>query len=97
MVLRNSILSRSQFADGIIDDFKLLGRIRDIIIVYFDLQHVLKDLFGVNLNLKKSSLLCLQIHTILDPASSLEQIYQQIHQMCLIPRAVATLGTILVG
>jgi hypothetical protein len=30
---------------GIIDDFKLLGRIRDIIIIYFDLQRVLKDLF----------------------------------------------------
>jgi hypothetical protein len=61
---------------GIIDDFKLLGRIHDIIIIYFDLQRVtvLKDLFGVTLNLKKSSLLCLQLHTILDPVSSLEPI-----------------------
>ena len=80
---------------GIVDDFKLLGRIRDIISIYFDLQHVLKDLFGVNLNLKKSSLLCLQMHTILDPASSLEPIYQQFPQMRLIP--VATQGTIIVG
>ncbi len=84
---------------GIVDDFKLLvlGRIRNIISIYFYLQHVLKDLFGVNLNLKKSSLLCLQMHTIqvLDPASSLEPIYQQFPQMHFIP--VATQGTITVG
>ncbi len=45
---------------AIIDDLSLLGTIRDIVIIYIDLKTVLKSLFGLTLNVKKSSLLCLQ-------------------------------------
>ncbi len=44
--------------------------------------------------MKKSSLLCLQLHTIVDPASSLEPIYCQLLELRKIP--VTTQGTVIV-
>ncbi len=78
----------------IVYDLNLLGAIQDVVVVYMDLKIILKDLFGVNLNLKKSSLL-LQLHTVVDPAASMEPIFQQLPDLRPIP--VATHGTVIVS
>jgi hypothetical protein len=80
---------------AIVDDISLLGTIREIVIIYVDLKIVLLDLFGVTLNLKKSSLLCLQLHTVVDPVASLETVFQQLPDLRTIP--VAAQGTVIVG
>ena len=55
---------------GIVDDLNLLGKIRDCVIIYFDLKILFKNLFGTDLNMQKSSLLALQMHTVIDPTST---------------------------
>jgi hypothetical protein len=80
---------------GIVDDLKLLGNISDGIIIYFDLKDVFKQLFGTDLNLQKSSLLSLQLNTVVDPPATLEPLYLQLLELREIP--VATKGTVIVG
>ena len=63
---------------AIVDDITFLGSIRDTACIYFELKIVLKEIFGINLNLRKSSLLLLQLHTVVDPVSFMEPIYQML-------------------
>jgi hypothetical protein len=51
--------------------------------------------FGVDLNLQKSSLLALQLHTVMDPVSDLEPVYQQLPDLRQVP--LVTKGTVVVG
>ena len=66
---------------GIVDDLDLLGTIRDCVIIYFDLKVLFKELFGTDLNMQKSSLLALQMHTVIDPTSTLEPLYVQLPEL----------------
>ncbi len=65
---------------AIVDNLNLLGAIRDITVIYFELEYVLKEVFGIKLNLQKSSLL-LQLHSVADPVSFMEPVYQQLPQL----------------
>ncbi len=56
---------------------------------------MLKEVFGITLNLRKSSLLLLQLHTVVDPVSFMEPIYQQLPELRQLP--LATKGTRIVG
>ena len=80
---------------GIVDDLDLLGKISDCVIIYFELKALFKDLFGTDLNMQKSSLLALQMHTVIDPTSTLEPLYVQLPELRNIP--VVTQGTVVVG
>jgi hypothetical protein len=51
--------------------------------------------FGVDLNLQKSSLLALQLHTLMDPVSDMEPVYQQLPDLRQVP--LVTKGTVVVG
>ena len=66
---------------AIVDDIKVLGTVRDGVPIYFELKTVLKTVFGVDLNLQKSSLLALQLHTVVDPVSALDPIYMQLPEL----------------
>ena len=80
---------------GIVDDLNLLGKICDCVIIYFDLKILFKNLFGTDLNMQKSSLLALQMHTVIDPTSTLEPLYVELPELRNIP--VVTKGTVIVG
>ena len=80
---------------AIVDDITFLGSIRDTACIYFELKIVLKEIFGINLNLRKSSLLLLQLHTVVDPVSFMEPIYQMLPEIRQLP--LATTGTRIVG
>jgi hypothetical protein len=73
----------------------LLGSIREITVIYFELKIVLKEVFGVHLNLQKSSPLALQLHSVVDPVSFMEPIYHQCPDLRLIPFSVQ--GTVILG
>jgi hypothetical protein len=80
---------------AIADDIKLLGTIQHAATIYFEVKTVLKIVFGVDLNLQKSSLLALQLHTVMDPVSDLEPVYQQLPDLRQEP--LVTKGTVAVG
>jgi hypothetical protein len=56
---------------AIISDVKLLAQLP----IYFELNIVLKAVFGVKLNLQMFSLLALKLQIVVDPVSDLEQKY----------------------
>ncbi len=60
-----------------------LGKLQDCVIIYFDLKVPFKELFGTDLNMQKSSesLLALQMHTVIDPTSTLEPLYVQLPEL----------------
>jgi hypothetical protein len=62
---------------AIVDIINLLGSFRETTVFYFELNIVLKEVIGVQLNLQESSLLALQLHLVVDPVSFMEPIYQQ--------------------
>ncbi len=80
---------------GIVDDLDLLEKIQDCVIVYFELKVLFKELFGTDLNMQKSSLLALQMHTVIDPTSTLEPLYVQLLELRNI--SVVTKGAVVVG
>ena len=62
---------------GNIDDISLLGAARDTGPLFQDVREVFKVACGVDLKLKKCSLLILQMHTVLDPEPSLISLYNK--------------------
>ncbi len=66
---------------GIVDDINQLGQVCDNIIIFFKMKMVFRQLFGTDLNMHKSSLLALKIHTVIDPAPVLESLYVQLPQL----------------
>ncbi len=55
----------------------------------------MKTASGVDFNLQKSSLLALQLHTVMDPVSDLETVYQQLPDLRQV--LLVTKGTVVVG
>uniref|UniRef100_A0A7S0MI74 Uncharacterized protein n=1 Tax=Cryptomonas curvata TaxID=233186 RepID=A0A7S0MI74_9CRYP len=80
---------------AIIDDISLMGDARDIGPLFLDVREVFKATCGMDLKLKKCSLLILQMHTILDPEQLLVSFYEQVPQLCCLP--LVTQGTVVVG
>jgi hypothetical protein len=80
---------------AIVDDINFLGCIRDTACIYFEMKIVFKEVFGINLNLRKSSLLLLQLHTVVDPVAYMEPVYQLLPELRQLP--LATKGTRIVG
>ena len=80
---------------ALIDDLNILGTIQDVTVIDFELKLRFKDFFGVELNLRKSSLLVLQMHTVVDPATKFDPVYQQFPDLRSIP--LVTAGTVVVG
>ena len=79
----------------IIDDIKILGPLKYSVPFLQDLQIILKDGMHSQLNIKKSSLLLLQINDLPSPVAALDLLYQQLPYLATIP--LATAGSVFVG
>jgi hypothetical protein len=79
----------------IIDDVKILGPLKYSVPFMQDLQLILKDGMNSHLNLKKSSLLLLQLHELPSPRVALDLLYQQLPYLATLP--LATAGSVFVG
>ncbi len=69
--------------------------LQKISVIYLELEIVLKEVFGVRLNLQKPSLLALQFHSVVGHVSFMEQTYQQLPELRLIP--LAAKGFVILG